>query len=103
MLDVGKQVALRHAVASQPVRHDHPRHVVHTLQQAPEEALGGFGIAAFLNQDVEHHAMLIHGAPKIALYALDPDERLVQAPFMPKSLSSPIMSRTSVRSMLMRS
>ncbi len=59
MLGIGKQVALRHAVASQFVGHDYPRHVVQTLQQAPEEALGSFGIAAFLNQNVERHAVLI--------------------------------------------
>ena len=72
MLDVGKQVALCHAVASQLVGHD--------LQQAPEEALGGFGISALLNEDVEHNAGLIHAAPKIVLHALDPDEHLVQVP-----------------------
>ena len=75
MLDVGKQVALCHAVASQLVGHD--------LQQAPEEALGGFGISALLNEDVEHNAVLIHAAPKIVLHALDPDEHLVQVPLVP--------------------
>src|SRR3984885_12601126 len=74
MLDVGKQVALCHAVASQLVGHD--------LQQAPEEALGGFGISALLNEDVEHNAVLIHAAPKIVLHALDPDEHLVQMPLV---------------------
>ena len=83
MLDVGKQVALCHAVASQLVGHDHPRHIVQSLQQAPEEALGGIGISALLNEDVEHNAVLIHGAPKIVLHALDPDEHLVQVPPVP--------------------
>src|SRR5271166_1480362 len=49
MLDVRKQVALRYAVASQFVGHDHSRHILQTFQQAPEESLGGRGIAAFLN------------------------------------------------------
>src|SRR6202522_1364871 len=83
MLDVGKQVALCYAVASQHVGHDHPRHIVLALQQAPEEALGGFGISALLNEDVEHNAVLIHAAPKIVLHALDPDEHLVQVPLVP--------------------
>jgi hypothetical protein len=83
MLDVGKQVALCHAVASQLVGHDHPRHIVQSHQQAPEEALGGFGISALLNEDVEHNAVLIHAAPKIVLHALDPDEHLVQVPLVP--------------------
>ena len=83
MLDGGKQVALCHAVASQLVGHDHPRHIVHPLQPAPEEALGGFGISALLNEDVEHNAGLIHAAPKMVLHALDPDEHLVQVPPVP--------------------
>jgi hypothetical protein len=83
MLDVGKQVALCHAVASQLVGHDHPRHMVQSLQQAPDEALGGFGISALLNEDVEHNAVLIHAAPKIVLHAPDLDEHLVQVPPVP--------------------
>jgi hypothetical protein len=83
MLNVGEQMALRHAVAPQLVGHDHPRHLLQTLQQAPEEALGGFGISAFLNENVEHNAVLIHGAPKIMLHALDPNEHLVQVPLAP--------------------
>ena len=88
MLDVGKQVALRHAVASQFVGHDHPRHILQTFQQTPEESLGGRRIAAFLNEDVEHNAILIHGAPQITLHALDPDEHLVHVPLVAGSRPS---------------
>jgi len=88
MLDVRKQVALRHTVASQFVGHDHSRHILQTLQQSPEESLGGWGIAAFLNEDVEHNAVLIHGAPQIARHALDPDEHLVQVPLVAGSWPS---------------
>src|SRR5271166_5212636 len=80
LLDVRQQVALCHAVASQLVGHDHPRHIFQTLQQTPEEALGGFTIAPLLNEDVEHNA--IHGAPKIMLHAADPDEYLVDVPLV---------------------
>jgi hypothetical protein len=38
--------------------------------------------ATSLNQDVEHHAILIHGAPQIVLRTLDPDEHLVQVPLI---------------------
>jgi hypothetical protein len=61
MFDTGKQLALSNAVASQLVSHHSPRHILQTLQQAPEEPLGGFGIASLLNKDVEHNAILIHG------------------------------------------
>ena len=77
-------MALRHAVASQLVGHDHPRHILQTLQQPPEETLGRFGVATFLNQDVEHNAILIHGAPEIVLHTLDPDEHLVHVPLVPR-------------------
>jgi hypothetical protein len=56
--------------------------LVQTFRQAPEETLGCFPVAAFSNQDVEHHAILIHGAPKIVLHTLDPDEHLVQVPLI---------------------
>jgi hypothetical protein len=83
MFDTGEQLELSYAVASQLVSHDHPRHILQTLQQAPEETLGGFGIAPLLNKDVEHNAILIHGSPKIVLDALDPDEDLVEVPLVP--------------------
>ena len=67
MFDTGKQLALSYAVAAQLVSHDHPRHILQTRQQTPEEPLGGFGIAPLLNKDVEHNAILIHGSPKIVL------------------------------------
>jgi hypothetical protein len=40
------------------------------------------GIAPGLNQDIEHNAMLIDGAPKAVLHALDPDEDFVHVPFV---------------------
>jgi len=41
MLDAGKQLTLRNAVASQLVGHDHPRHVLETFQQSLEEPFRG--------------------------------------------------------------
>jgi hypothetical protein len=71
-----------HAVASQLVGHDHPRHILQTLEQAPEETPGGCGIAPHLNEDVEYNTLLIYGAPQIVLHALDPDEHLVKVPLV---------------------
>ena len=42
-------------------------------------------VASWLNQDVEHDAVLIDGAPQIVLYAPDPDEHLVQVPLVTRS------------------
>src|ERR1700692_1522970 len=85
MLNLRKQLALRHTVASQLIGHDHARHILQALQQPPEKAFGGFGIAAWLNEDIEHDAVLIHGTPKIVLHSLDPHEYLVQVPLIPRS------------------
>jgi hypothetical protein len=37
------------------------------LQQLAKEALGSFGIAPTLHQDVEHMAVLVDGTPKVML------------------------------------
>src|ERR1700722_20079437 len=85
MFNLRKQLALRHAVASPLIGHDHARHVFTALQQPSKEAFGGFGIPPGLNEDVEHDALLIHGVPEIVLRALNPDEDLVEVPLIPRS------------------
>ena len=82
MFNLGKQLALGHAVASQLISHDHARDILEALQQPSKEVLRGFSASPWLNQDVEHNAVLIHGTPKIVLHALDPDEHLVRMPFV---------------------
>ena len=58
MLDLRKQLTLSHAVASQLIGHDHARYILKTLQQLSEESLRGFGVPAWLNEDIEHDAGL---------------------------------------------
>ena len=82
MLDAGKQLTLSDTVASQFVGHDHPRHILKTLQQSLEEPFRGGPITSSLNQDVEHNPMLIDCAPEVALHALDPDEHLIEVPLV---------------------
>jgi hypothetical protein len=90
MLNLRKQLAVCHAVASQLIGHDHARHILQALQQPSEESLRGFGIPPRLNKDVEHGAVLIHGAPKVVLYALDPNEEVSGAGQLhPRALSEP--------------
>ncbi len=88
MLDVGKHLTVRHTVAPQLVGDDHPRFVLQSPEQLLEEALGGFRIAPFLNQDVQRNTILINGAPEIVLHALDPNEDLVQVPLVARSGSA---------------
>ena len=52
------------------------------LEQPSEETLCGFGISPWLNEDVEHDAVLIRGAPNLVLHSLDPDEYFVELPFL---------------------
>jgi len=82
MFNLGKQLPLSHTVASQLVSHDHARHILKAFQQAPKEAFGCLGIPPWLNEDVEHDAILIHGTPKIVLHALNPDEHLIKVPLV---------------------
>ena len=82
MLNFWKQLTLSDAVALQFIRHDHARGILKALQQPSKEALRGFGVPPRLNEDVEHDPVLIHGAPKIVLHALDPDEHLIKVPLV---------------------
>jgi hypothetical protein len=75
-------LALSNAVAAQLVGHNYPRLIVQTLQQPFEEALRRLDIAPGLNEDVEHNAILIDGAPEIMLHALDADEDFVHVPLV---------------------
>ena len=73
-LDIGKQMAPRHAIAPQLIGHDHPWRILQTLQKSPEEAFGRLAIAPILNRNIEDNAMLIDGTPEIVLYSLDSDK-----------------------------
>ena len=66
--------ALRGAVAAQAVGDQAPRLVSKSSQQALEEALGGSGIPAALDQNVELDAILVDRAPEVMKRAVDADE-----------------------------
>ena len=82
MLNLGKQLALSHTVASQFIGHDHARHILKAFKQSSEETFGRSGIPSWLNEDVEHDTVLIHGTPQIVLHTLDPDEHLIEVPLV---------------------
>src|SRR3712207_983984 len=89
MPHLGQNLALRHPVAPQPISDDAPRLVLEPGQQALEEALGGRGIPPILDQDVQHHAVLIHRAPEVMQLAVDLQEDLVQVPGVARLRPSP--------------
>ncbi len=77
MPHAGQDLTLRHAVAAQPIRDDLARLVLQAHQQAFEEAFGGRGIAAVLDQNVEQDTVLVHGAPEIEELAVDLQVHLI--------------------------
>jgi hypothetical protein len=89
VFDVRKQLTLSDAIAAQFVGHDHPRHILQTLQKPSEETLRSVGISSGLNENVENNTILIDGTPEIVLHTLDPDEDLVQVPLVPWSWPAP--------------
>ena len=88
VFDLGKQLAVCHAVALQLVGDDHARHILKAFQQPAKESFGRVSVSPSLNKDVEHHALLIHRAPKIVLYSADPDEDLVHVPLVSRARSA---------------
>ena len=71
----------RHNVAAQFVCDGDPG-VAKLSDQPCHEALGGLGIAAALDKDVEHVAIGIHCAPQPMLHAVDRDHNLIKMPLV---------------------
>ena len=89
MLDIRQKLALSHTIALQFIGDENARHVQQPLQKTLEEALRRPGAAAGLHQNVKHDAVLIDGAPEIMLFTVDPNEDLVQVPFVTGPGSAP--------------
>jgi hypothetical protein len=70
MPDLGQEFALCHAVALQPIS-DQPAWLVsEACEQALEEPLGCTLVPSILNEDVKHHAVLVHGSPEIVEHTI---------------------------------
>lgn len=80
MLDIRHDLAFRGTVGAQLIR-DHAlrRHAL-LLQQSGQQALGSLGVAAGLDDFVEHVAFLINGPPQPVFLAGDGDHHLVEVP-----------------------
>ena len=78
VLDAGKQLDGERHHSFSACRSRSPAGGIANPSEASEEALRGVGIAPGLNEDVEHNAILIDGAPEVVLHALDSDEDFVQ-------------------------
>jgi hypothetical protein len=71
--------------ASQFVGNDSPWFSTLTPQGSSKESFCGALIAMRLDQDVDHVAVLIHGAPDVILLAIDSNEDFIQIPVMAQS------------------
>jgi hypothetical protein len=93
VLDIRQKLALSHAIALQFIGDENARHVKQPLQETLEEALRCPGAAASLHQNVKHDAVFTNGAPEIMLFTVNPNEDLVQLPFVtgPGSASTKIV------------
>ena len=70
------------AVAGQLVGDDHPRHILHSLEQPAEELCGGVAVSTGLDQHIEYVAVLVDRPPQVVLTAVDADEDLVEMPLV---------------------
>ena len=77
VFDIGHDGALRSGVGSQLISHDTFWSASLLSQKPRQQSFGSLGIAARLNDFVQHIPVLIDGAPKRAFLAIDRDDGLV--------------------------
>src|SRR2546427_10453371 len=93
--DRGHHEAVSRRVAAKLVRDQTPWRTALRFQQLPEEAFGGTPVAPWLNEDVDHVAVLVDGPPEIVLATLDIHEQFVQVPGVAQA-SLPVPQDTGV-------
>ena len=71
------------------------------MQQSSKESFRGALIAARLNQDVDHVAVLIHCTPQILLSAANSNEDFVQVPSIAKAALTPLQFSGILRTKLL--
>jgi hypothetical protein len=82
MLDGGHHLAFGCAVATELIGDHDARRPALPLQQLAEQALGGAPITPALDQHVEDHPGLVHGAPEPVFNPGDLDHDLIQMPLV---------------------
>src|SRR5262249_32326134 len=59
------------------------------LERAPQERFGRKLVTSLLNQDVQHHAVLVDRTPQPVALAFDLELHVVQVPFVAPTWASP--------------
>ena len=76
VLNAGHDLLLRRAIGFQLIRDHDARSPALPLQELAQQPLGRLLVAPALDQNVQHDAVLIHGAPEIMLLAGDLEDDL---------------------------
>jgi hypothetical protein len=82
VLDTRHDLSLSRIIAGQLVRDHYTRGDALLFEYLTPQALGCFGVAAALNQDVEYGPVLVDGPPQPMLLAAVADDDLVEVPFI---------------------
>jgi hypothetical protein len=82
VLDTRHDLSLGRAVARELIGDHHARSSALLLEQLAQQAFGCCGIAAALDQDVEHGSVLVDGPPQPMLLARDADRNLIKMLFV---------------------
>jgi len=82
VLHTGQDILLGRAIAAKFIGDEPPWNVLAAFEQFAEELLRCRLVPPALDQDIQHVAMLIDGAPQVVRFAADLDENLVQMPFV---------------------
>jgi hypothetical protein len=98
MPDLWQHFALRYAVALQPVSDQPTRLVLEACEQAPEEPLGCTSVPPILNEDVQHHAVLVHRSPEVIQHAIDTQKYLILSVNLGSLLPGPARSGVNTSS-----
>jgi hypothetical protein len=84
-----QEFSLRRAIAFELIRDEDLGHVDQALEEFAEKLLRRLLVPAALDENIQHVAVLVHGAPEIMTFAVDGEEYLIQVPFVARSGTPP--------------
>lgn len=89
MSNAGQHNPFRRPVAAQLVSNDHTWSAACGTQQLAEEPDSGKSIPSWLDENIEHNAVLIDRSPEIVCDSVDLEEDFIQVPFVTGPSATP--------------
>src|ERR1700751_4658136 len=89
MLDPRHGLPLGRGVALQLVGDEHTRGSPMLLEELAEQAFGGLLVASALDENIENEAVLVDGTPQPMLLPGNPDDNLIEVPFVATARRAP--------------